>query len=56
MEWVKQYKNDLQNEKNKIISIAFKQWKILHQLKESEEFIDILVKRLKMRKVPLRLK
>ena len=48
LECIKQYEKHLQNEKNKIISIANKQRQILNQFKESEKFIDILVKRLKM--------
>ena len=36
--------------KRKLINIAFNQRQILHQFKESEEFIDTLIKRLKMSK------
>ena len=50
LECVKQYENHLQNEKRKIINITYKQGRILHQLKEFEEFIDTLVKRLKISK------
>ena len=50
LECVKQYEKHLQNEKSKIISIAYKQGQILNQFKESEKFINILVKRLKMSK------
>ena len=53
LECVKQHAKHLQNEKkNKktIIKIAYNQGYILHKLKESDEFIDSLVKRLKMSK------
>ena len=50
LECVKQYEKHLQNEKSKIISIAYKQGQILNQFKESKKFINILVKRLKMSK------
>ena len=50
---VKQYEKHLQNEKRKIINIAYKQGKILHQFKESEEFIETMVKRLKMSKITI---
>ena len=50
LECVKQYEKHLQNEKRKIINITYKQGRILHQLKEFEEFIDTLVKRLKISK------
>ena len=46
LEWIKQYEKHLQNEK----SIAYKQGQILNQFRESEEFIDIYVKILKMSK------
>ena len=46
LECIKQYEKHLQNEK----SIAYKQGQILNQFRESEEFIDILVKILKMSK------
>ena len=50
MDCVKQYEKHLQNEKRKIFNIVYKQGRILHQLKEFEEFIDTLFKRLKMSK------
>ena len=55
LECIKEYEKHLQNEKKKKkkrkeISIAYKQGQILNQFKESEEFIDILVNRLKMSK------
>ena len=50
LDCVKQYEKHLQSEKRKIINIAYKQGQILHQFKESEEFIDTLVKRLKISK------
>ena len=50
LEWVKQYEKHLQNEKRKIINIAYNQRHILHKFKESNEFIDILVKKLKVSK------
>ena len=34
-----------------MINIAYKQAKILHQFKESKEFIETMVKRLKMSKI-----
>ena len=46
LECIKQYEKHLQNEK----SIAYKQGQILNQFRESEEFIDIYVKILKMSK------
>ena len=36
--------------KRKLINITFNQRQILYQFKESEEFIDTLIKRLKMSK------
>ena len=50
LQCLKQYGKYLQNEKRKIINIACEQGKILHQYKESEEFIDTAVKKLKTSK------
>ena len=50
LECVKQYEEHFHNEKNKMISITYKQGQILHRFKESEEFIDVLVERLKLSK------
>ena len=40
LECVKQHEKHVQREKSKIINIAYKQRQILHQCKESEEFIN----------------
>ena len=48
LECVKQYEKHLQNDK-KIIDIAYKQGQILDQYKDSKEFIETIVKRLKVR-------
>ena len=50
LECVKQYEKHLKSKKRKIINIAYKQGQILHQFKESKEFIETIVKRLKMSK------
>ena len=48
--YVKQYGKHPQNEKRKIIDIAYHQEYILHQFKESEKFIDTLIKSMIMSK------
>ena len=48
--YVKQYQKHLQNEKRKVINIAYHQDYTLHKFKESEEFINTLIKALKMSK------
>lgn len=47
---MKQYQKHLQNEKRKALNIAYHQGYILHKFKESEEFINALIKTLKMSK------
>ena len=46
----KNTKNIYKTKKRKIINISYNQGQIVYQFKESEEFIDTLVKRLKMSK------
>ena len=50
MKCLKQCEKDLQNEKKKINKYNLQTRQILYQFKESEEFIDTLIKRLKMSK------
>ena len=52
----KQYEKYLQREKRKIINIADNQGYILHKIKELDEFIDTLVKRLKISKCTITFK
>ena len=47
---VKRYEKHLQNEKRKMITSVYMITSLLHQFKESNEFFDTLVKRLKMSK------
>ena len=47
---MKQYEKHLQNGKRKVINIAYKQGKILHHFEGSEEFIETIVKGLKLSK------
>lgn len=47
---MKQYEKHLQNGKTKIINVAYKQGQILHQFKGSKEFIETIVKGLKLSK------
>ena len=51
-----EYEKHLQNEKRKIINIAYNQGYILHKFKESDEFIDTQVKRFKMSKTTITFK
>ena len=58
LESMKQYEKHLENEKQKIIDIAYNQGYILYKFKESEELVKTvtLVKRLKMCKSTITLK
>ena len=50
LECVEKYEKHLENQKRKIIKIVYSQRYILHTFKESDEFTDTLVKRLKVSK------
>ena len=58
LESMKQYEKHLENEKQKIIDVAYSQGYTLHKVKESEELVKTatLLKRLKMSKSTITLK